>query len=193
MLKNSTVTATIYGIDLQNVSNSTVMENTLVTPSEGVNMVAGDHILFEKNILSVHNNGFKLYDSSDNIFVGNTINWNPTGGGFVRYGFSLRNSHRNTASENTVHLYQNAGLISSNDNTFFKNNFLATRGNQPVIVDSASTGNRFSLPLPDGGNYWSANTACIDSDSDGFCDSPYYGLDTLPYAKENGWEAHAPR
>lgn len=41
-------------------------------------------------------------------------------------------------------------------------------------------------PMPIGGNFWSANTGCTDTDTNGVCDTGF-NLDQLPWVNPDGW------
>ncbi len=108
-----------------------------------------------------------------------------------RYGaylisVSASQFQNNTFTENTYGMY----LSSTSSSTIFNNNFLA---NQYAVNVKGGTGNQFSKPAPDGGNYWSAYDTpaegCNDGDADGFCDAAYsvYGaVDNMPWTT-NSW------
>ena len=75
--------------------------------------------------------------------------------------------------------------------TFYINNFI----DNATQVLAAGTNNRFNLPLPEGGNFWSDWTSA-DNDGDGIVDLPYViadrdgnpvAQDDLPWTIQNGW------
>jgi parallel beta-helix repeat protein len=84
-----------------------------------------------------------------------------------------------------------------NDNIFFANNFI----NNADDVSVSSIHPRFFADLPEGGNYWSDNTACVEANGDNVCDTRYQIgaitdadgnqigelYDEFPWEKENGW------
>ncbi|GBE57518.1 periplasmic copper-binding protein [bacterium BMS3Abin01] len=82
--------------------------------------------------------------------------------------------------------------LSSSNMTVFNNSFV---GNTTQAYLSGGSGNTFNLPTPDGGNYWddfdTPGEGCVDSNSDGFCDSVYTfpgGQDNFPWTYV-GWSS----
>ena len=69
---------------------------------------------------------------------------------------------------------------SDGNNEIYNNNFLADN-----TVFNGSLELHYK-PLPIGGNFWSANTACIDANANGTCDVAF-GLDILPWIIQDGW------
>src|SRR3989344_2341168 len=126
--------------------------------------------------------------------MSNTASDNAFGIVFAGSDNTLTN---NTASDNGIYGIAFAG----SNNRMYRNNFI----NNPtqMFVAPDSNGNVFSLPAPDGGNYWSdfdtSAEGCADTNTNGVCDAPYIfegGQDDLPWTKKDGWptesENHPP-
>jgi len=124
--------------------------------------------------------------SSDHS-TGNTVSHNMISGN--SRGLMARSTDYNVISGNTFSGNSVDGMsigVSSAHNQVYANNFLGNTV-QAIIETTAGWSNVFSLPLPDGGNYWDdfdePAEGCVDADIDGFCDAPYVfsgGQDDLP-------------
>jgi len=126
--------------------------------------------------------------SNDNIIEGNTIGSNT-----IREILFV-SADNNILRENTItsqNIKLDIGRFSHN-NQIYNNNFIA---DTITILDrEIGNGNVFSLPSPDGGNYYStfdgSSEGCDDVDSDGFCDAAFVfsgGQDDLPWVTQDGW------
>jgi len=128
-----------------------------------------------------------LWDTDDSVIENIRVADND-------FGVRFEHSDRNTVSGSTFE-HNLAGVLLRNgsaNNIFFHNNFIDNYFSH-VAINSAGA-NIFNLPVPDGGNYWDtfdeSSEGCDDTDSDGFCDSPYVfsgGQDNYPWTKQDGW------
>jgi len=173
-------------------------------PSTKTCVLKEDLMFIATNGIVINGDGITL-DGGGHYIVG-TSGFNTGISGLVRKNVAIRNLtvkkfkyaaymaaatnstfHNNTFTENTYGIYMN----SSNGNVIYNNNFLDNR--YPVYM-VGGTGNQFSLPAPDGGNYWqnfdTPDEGCSDGGGDGFCDASYsvYGAtDNLPWTVQSGW------
>lgn len=127
-----------------------------------------------------------LYGSSSNTINGNTLLSDRWGGLDIQ-------GDNNVFHNNTIRGFC---FNSGKNNSFYHNNFLDW---QLLRIDEAFDNNMFSMAEPLGGNFWERYDAahgCADSNSDGFCDSPYsytslYSsvilTDYSPWTMQNGW------
>lgn len=161
-----------YGIDIRSSPN-TLVENSSVS---GIQEASGTAAIS------------LAYESTNCSIINNTLTGNYGGSSGIIYTEYLPSNNivrGNTISNFTYGLkdYGNSG------NTNYQNNFI---GN--LTPRNAPPGVTFSLPAPDGGNYYSnfdeEAEGCYDLDNDGFCDAAY-GADELPWLYENGWVSNA--
>lgn len=144
------ITGGNIGFDLRNVSDLSFADNTISETLTALSMVANPTTL--RNIFS----GNTFRDSGTGV----KISHDSGGGGPV---LSL-------ASKFFDFLVPSALALSDDDNIFFHNDFI--HNTRDVLADSSDFF-RFSKLAPDGGNFWDKNTDCADTDTDGFCDTPY--------------------
>jgi parallel beta-helix repeat protein len=176
-----------YGIQLSDSNytsqNDIVAGNVVTNNDQGINISGGwNHLISGNNISQSASIGVQVESYSNNV-VGNIVS-NNNGVG-IRVG--MRRSG-NTIAGNTiannffggVELYQ-AGDPMGSHNTVYNNNFI-----NDGASDYQGMGNLFNLPAPTGGNYWNLNTSCVDTNGDGFCDTPFL-LDQLPLVNQKVW------
>ena len=126
--------------------------------------------------------GIKLLQFDDALIQDNNIFDN------LDNSIQIEQSDSNIIRQNTIN--NNSGSVyitASNNNLIYNNN----------MINSI-------IGLDDGLNYWDTNNSgnywdnydettegCFDSNSDGFCDSPYIinpnGADNYPYTSKDGW------
>jgi len=163
-----------YGIDIVYSNNNTV-ENNAITATRSQIGGAGLYIreavnnnIINNTISRNKNQGVYLLWADNNVLTGNTISHN------LRYGFYI---------------------IFSKYNKVYRNNIIDNFW--PIVFWPLSPSeNKFHLPLPIGGNYWSTFDSpaegCLDANADRICDSPYYfgygDQDDFPWTIQDGWK-----
>jgi len=179
-IKNLYISGFGYGMHLKNAGSSSV----------------------EYSSCSGNTRGIKLYQSDGTVLSGNTVEGNANGGLYLQSsndctvqnnqafanneGLDIEYSDRTTVSNNTLSNNAYGAWLYYADNSLLYGNRFINNTLQAAAV--SSTGNQFDAGLPDGGNFWSDYNrpaeGCDDSDSDGFCDSPYIligGQDNYPW------------
>jgi len=123
---------------------------------------------------------------------GNTLTNNTVGEtGYA--GIYLEASSNNTLRGNWLRGNRPFGLLMSeaNENLVYHNRFVGNATQASVT----GTGNAFSWPKPEGGNYWD-NWTSPDNDGDGIVDLPYTfdfsQIDEYPWVTPDGWETLPP-
>jgi parallel beta-helix repeat protein len=175
VLKNK-ISKNNFGISLFNSSSTFISENTILENSyHAIDLVLSTNNTLNGNIILNNGEGILLNGSSNNIIFENTIsNQNGQWGrGIYFTGY-----------------YTWEGLVKSENNKLYHNNFIQNKVNAKVESDYAS-GNLFDNGYPSGGNYWSDYTGS-DANGDGIGDTPYCfqgGCDDYPFMTENGWQA----
>lgn len=189
-LTGNTASNSPYGISLSQSNNNTLTGNTANSNSMfGIRVYGSGNNTFTGNIAS-NNYGYYGYGiwlvaagAENNIFTGNTLSNNNSG--CEIHGSTVANILTgNTFSNNSRYGVRLAG--DAVDNQVYNNNFIDNDIQATVYL---TTGSLFSKPSPVGGNYWSDYTG-IDSDGDGFGDTPYFfigGQDDLPWVVQDGW------
>lgn len=189
-LKGNIMTGNKYNFALPATLLGTT--ETTIDPS---NLVDGKPIYYIKGAsnqvydASINAGAFYCINCSNVTVEGLTLTNNGIGLGLYNtQGSTIRNI---TVSNNSFGI----SLYSSGNNTIYNNNFLNNE-RQTNIYGTPS--NVFNLSVPLGGNYWSIYDSlaegCNDSNSDGFCDTPYVftgGQDNLPWNKQDGWKGIA--
>jgi parallel beta-helix repeat protein len=156
----------ITGIYIRSAGHIVIRNTLIADSSDGLviytsfgNQVSGNTMIDNTN------SGASLSVSNDNVFSGNTISNSPL-------GLIFQSSSNNVFSGNTISNNSNIGISlfsSSNNNTFYRNNFLNPT---PVRSDSNNTWNYGGE-----GNFWSNYTG-LDSNGDGIGDTSYQ-IDTF--------------
>ena len=190
LTSNTTSNNRLGGIYLENSSNNTLTSNIASNNLwDGFSLGGGWNNILTGNTALNNSSGIALYSSSYNALTDNTASNNSSG---IRLYYSSYNALTdNTASNNSPGIQ----LYYSSNNQIYKNNFIS---NTTQAFVYAGSGNIFNLEKPTGGNYWSdfdtPVEGCYDTNSDGFCDTPYRfydGVDYLPWTRQSGWETPA--
>ena len=144
--------------------------------------------LNQKVTISARNQGILLFDSNDNALIANSVS-------DTYQAILLFNSNDNVIRDNLVQDTLGEGFMlypPSRENKIYHNNFIR---NNISATDYEGETNVYSLPLPDGGNYWDIfdepSEGCTDTSGDGICDAAYnfpYTQDALPWTKKDGWK-----
>ena len=191
-------------------NDNEISDNSLSSnPGRGAHLDSSAGNVFTGNTFS-SNGEYGLYTSWSSLteMTGNVVNNNTLD------GIRLDNSYEcqlslNTMSNNASGLYLSSSdsaaihgnslssngtgisINTSQNNTAYNNNFTS---NTVQAVVAGGSGNSFSLPAPDGGNYWDdfdeETEGCADANGNGFCDAAYVfsgGQDSLPWTSFNGW------
>ncbi len=199
-VKNLTLAGFGTGMKFSLVGHSTISGNTIRTGENGIGLSlsvnASSNTIQDNIIEGPGNAGIFSSDANFNVFRRNTIR-NFKSGLLFTYC-----SGSNTFRENTIEGNGIGADFAGSWGTFTRNNF---KGNGVDFHNGFTTcGNgieTLSKPLPEGGNYWSKNTACRDENGDHLCDAPYAAatttdnstnlvtplVDHFPWAMENGW------
>jgi parallel beta-helix repeat protein len=156
-----------YGLNLFNSLNSSIIGNSVKGKRGDFDAIG---LYLSRNCIVVGNtasdSGFGVWlESSTNIVVeGNDVYNNG-------YGISLTNSIQNVIKQNDVRTSRgyNLGLYSSNMNTFYHNNFVATITKQ---VESQNSNNTMHNDTWKEGNYWNDYNG-EDHNNDGIGDTSY--------------------
>lgn len=183
-VSGNTVSWNYNGIQVDDFSgNNTIVGNT-VTSNNGANggegiFLASDNNYLSGNAVSSNKWGILLVGSSANLLTGNTISYNSS------VGLGVQDQYLN-------------GENPGNNNKIYRNNFL--NNYRQVWVSVLNNNNLFSLPDPQGGNYWSDYDApeegCSDLNDDRFCDAPNAKVsgvtDNLPWTISDAWVDNVP-
>lgn len=156
------------GIHFQNTSNSSILNNTLQNNSMGVFFIDSEKNLIEENTIT--DNAYGIYlradslNCSNNTITGNNISKNE-------YGIFL-NIEGSRGQGNLI--FNNILIGNKKGNAF-------SRGE--AKWDNGSVGNLY-------GDYDETEEGCIDSDGNGFCDSPHRirggpGIDGYPIFRKS--------
>jgi parallel beta-helix repeat protein len=215
---NNHIENNVFSDDDQAVVFSSSNTNTvtgnavsLLVPSasrhQGFVLYSSGGNLFQDNAISLNtragtgwHQGILLFDSSANIIVSNSVSDIYQGILIFSSRHNTVPSHDNIVHDNLVQDSLKEGIAifpPSNGNQVYHNNFI---NNGARAVDyGGNTADTFSLPAPEGGNYWDVfdepSEGCDDTNLDGLCDAPYVfyntfpgGQDTLPWTMRDGWK-----
>ncbi|MBS3782435.1 MAG: right-handed parallel beta-helix repeat-containing protein [Candidatus Thermoplasmatota archaeon] len=170
----------VFGVYLDNSDFNNVTNNNIESNyARGVYIRNSDRNRIQSNYISDNREGIRLEGSSEyNDIRNNTIlnsEW---------YGMYLFGGNNNDIYKNTVYKseeYYGIYLKESNDNKIYWNDFI---DNEQDCFDDSN--NNWSLPYPDGGNYWS-NYSGVDDMSGSNQDQPGSdGLGDFPYSIPGG-------
>ncbi|MGB9609298.1 MAG: NosD domain-containing protein, partial [Minisyncoccia bacterium] len=216
--------STLIGAEGKTLENGLISENELVENGGGIGFVNAFGNKIFKNKISKNNPGIYLTNSSNNVINENIISENNFGAITLNLssnntlkgnsvlnngeGIFLDGSSNNIIFENSISkqngqwgrgiyllgFYTGEGLVKSENNKIYHNNFVQNKENAKVELDYAS-GNFFDDGYPSGGNYWSDYSG-KDENGDGIGDTPYVfggGKDNYPFMKESGWAKTLPK
>jgi parallel beta-helix repeat protein len=161
LVKNFTVTGSVFGISLWATSNVTVANNTikktgngilaLDQSTAGINVEGGGSNIITQNNLVDNYNAMSFLQTQNNLIIGNKI----------------------TSNSNPYVSVSAVMFWHSSNNTIYHNNFV---NNAAQAGDSDSV-NVWDNGYPDGGNYWSDYKArypnANEIDSSRIADTPY--------------------
>jgi len=203
-------------------SNNTVIQNSLFSGQFYSSIVASDSSVIRDNVFAGPLSGTGDYGLYLQDLDGCTVKGNSFSGfhyGVMLYGY--RGSYDIWYQGNH---YEASYDYSNTNNTVYRNNFMNVGtpiflpyfGSSPHVNtydfrpaqdwygsetsdSTTNVGNVFEVAAPDGGNYYSQfdqpSEGCNDADSNGFCDSPFYGnnaVDNLPHITPIGADSAAP-
>jgi len=147
----------------------------------GVYLCQRSNVTVKNCVFSKFYIGILLFIGSSNTLTNNITNDN-------RYGIYLHSGSSNTLTKNTIYNNQfGIKFYNCNLNKVYNNNFI---NNPTQAIVNNSSGNKFYLDKPVGGNYWS-NWTNPDDDGDYFVDYSYgffYGRDYFPWIYQDGWK-----
>jgi parallel beta-helix repeat protein len=190
------------GIEIDYVNNNKIESSIFRSNTYGVYISNGNNNRIEGNIFIYNSYGLRLLaEMNDNVY--NNYFDNNTYGIYTTAGIG------NVINYNKIKSIQDGVYISYDENDWIYNNYFAS----PTNVEFGTTypnywnttrqvGTRiYSIGNEIGGNYWSSpdrngySDNCVDSDKDGFCDSPYVlatdNVDYLPYSDELGGQVES--
>jgi len=172
---NKIIDNDFVGVYISNSDLNTVTNNSIETNyAQGVHIRNSDENIIRSNYISDNQKGIRIESMSEyNKIVNNTILNSQL------YGIYLSRVINNDIYKNTVYKteeYYGIYLKECNDNKIYWNDFI---DNGMDCFDDSN--NTWSLPYPDGGNYWSNYSGIDDMSgpnqdqpgSDGFGDTPY--------------------
>lgn len=198
MIRNNQINNVEKGLNFDRVSFGSVSENDIRDVAFGFDFTVVSNLSVTGNSISASQYAFffQTDDSEANTVTGNTFQNAEVGlqivssddGGDPTPTFSqVWGGEFNWTvfaawiKGSVAKLAQAFGPISvraqASENVFSQNNFI---NNESQTEINRPTDILFSLPLPDGGNYWDTfdevSEGCDDADTDGFCDSAYGSL-----------------
>lgn len=141
-VENLSINHNDNGILLAYTFNSTIENNTLSQNNVGIALIASEHDEIMNNNMTDNTIGLSLYQANDSIFVYNTI-------------------EKKDPSLNTY----GVALEYSNNNTFYRNNFIQI-GNPLSTIKSSNSYNNSRE-----GNYWDSYIG-NDTNLDGISETP---------------------
>ncbi|MEE9115947.1 MAG: NosD domain-containing protein [Thermoplasmata archaeon] len=166
-VKNSGPDGGDAGIELYQVQNCHIANNTAISDTWGIFLESSANNTVSNNSASYNRGGITLFSSSDNNIFGNTLSPGNTDGIFLYdsenntisnntsvdngFGFYLWFARDNTMVGNDVHLNTGTGILlfGSNGNLAYHNNLVNNA--QQAYDDGA---NLWDNGYPSGGNYW---------------------------------------
>ncbi len=184
-------TASYAGIEITGSSFNTIHNNIVYSHGIGIELYGlnseGNKI--HGNKFYSNDKGVNLESGLNNAAVYNNNITNSTYGIYIYDNATDNEIYSNNVSYNTFGIY----IESSSDNTIY-NNYLANTNNTFESDQWYSTVNDWNISITSqkniaggpslGGNYYN-DSACTDSNNDGFCDTQYNivglsGVDHLP-------------
>ncbi|MCK5290658.1 MAG: right-handed parallel beta-helix repeat-containing protein [Thermoplasmata archaeon] len=166
-VKNSGPDGGDAGIELYQVQNCHIANNTAISDTWGIFLDSSANNTVSNNSASYNRGGITLFSSSDNSIFGNTLYPGNTDGIFLYdsenntisnntstdngFGFYLWLARNNTMVDNDVHFNTGTGILmfGSNGNLAYHNNLVNNA--QQAYDDGA---NLWDNGYPSGGNYW---------------------------------------
>ena len=117
IIRNCTLyDASSNGIELYNVTNGTLVNNTIYNTGNGIRLYSSSNNIIENNTIYNNGAGIRLESSSSNIIENNTIYYNTNGINFQRSG-----NNNNIIKNNTVYSNWN-GITGTFASSTIKNN-----------------------------------------------------------------------
>lgn len=144
-ISNNTAISDTWGIFLDSSANNTVSNNSASYTRGGITLFSSsDNNIFGNTLFPGNTDGIFLYDSENNTISNNTSVDNG-------FGFYLWLARDNTMVGNDVHLNTGTGILmfGSNGNLAYHNNLVNNA--QQAYDDGA---NLWDNGYPSGGNYW---------------------------------------
>jgi parallel beta-helix repeat protein len=182
-IKNLTVQNFDHGISMEYSWGNTLSNNTMSGHAyNGIRLSRCSSSTLDGNTVTGNgSDGIVLVDCDDNTLSNNIARGHA--GVSTAAGIAIIGSYNNIVTGNL--LQENSyglSMNTANSNQVYRNRFIDNIVQACVFSGS---GNLFSLPLPEGGNYWSNHTQ-PDSNGDGIVDVPYgfdnAQVDELPWA-----------
>lgn len=178
---------TAVGISLNSVRGASVMSTDVSGFATAIFVSGSGETALIDNAARSSTIGIHLSGARDGTLRYNIVAQN------TNIGLYLQESDSNTIYDNAISGNAHGmTLQNSSSNTIYRNNFLSNTDMQ--LYQSGSSGNKFFLDPPVGGNHFSDWTS-PDSNSDGFVDNPFVftgGQDDYPWTTAAGWDVAAP-
>jgi parallel beta-helix repeat protein len=190
------------GIEMDYANNNKIESSTFYSNTYGVYLSNGNDNRVEGNTFTYNSYGLRLLAETSDIVYNNYFDSNT-------YGIYTTAGIGNVINYNKIESIQKGMYISYDQNDLIYNNYFASPTNVEFGTVYANYWNTtrqagtrvYSIGNEIGGNYWSSpdrngySDNCVDSDKDGFCDSPYVlatdNVDYLPYSDELGGQVES--
>lgn len=166
---NAQIISDLLGVTRNNI---TIQDNTFYKSDDNFKYLNNYIIKLKANNLNINNNNFSVYTNFSNGYEILDIEGTNPLTNKVSYNYFLSNISIGT---DTI-------IFSNNSDTKFYHNYIGTSVNitdeltytglnvTPLIAYNHTDSKIYYFYL---GNYYEDNTGCVDSDSDGFCDSSF--------------------
>lgn len=157
-----------YGINfLESDKNMAVSNNVTANGGNGISVSESSANCIRNNTITGNWNGIDVWDSDNISAEGNSVSANSIGL-YLEYCTNSTLSNNNASGNSDFGIQ----LVSSAANRIFHN---TAAGNGLAQARDGLGGNSWDDGYPSGGNHW-GDYSGIDSDGDGFGDSPYLGI-----------------
>ncbi len=213
--QNNTLTNnSIYGIYLDNAGGQSITDNSFIKNTNGgfYAFWAGSSGTIERNLFDGNYAGVIIDWDAQNFMVRNNSFTNNSIGIKSECAYGTHPAYNNNYTNNTI-TKNSYGIFTCNsrNNTIIGNNVvnnsigLYLDDHQDIVYWNNMINNTIQVTTTyenywnssKSGNYWSTydtpSEGCIDSDSNGVCDSPFnvtnatLNIDYYPVTKQNGW------